>query len=488
MGPWWATRGAGVAAWAVAGWPVWRWFAARIGDGSDEPWGLAALAVALVFVPWRRLREPLPAGAAVAVLGAAATVFLGYDLLPALVRGGLWMLALAALVGGDGPALARAGLLLLSLPVVATAQFYLGYPLRAVTAAGSVPVLDLCGYEVVRTGTALRWAGETVLVDAPCSGVQMLWTGLFAACALAAVRGLGSRGTLALWRWAGGAVFGANLLRCVALFLVEVRHGTPPEWLHQGIGLAAFAGALGVVVWRAGRLEKRERRRWEARAASDASVARVAVSDGGGGSFARRLADRWARGRRSAALQDRAANCRRYRCRARFTADWLVPLLGLVLLAVAVRPLLEGARNRGAEAVAFPGWPATFDGRELVPLGSTAREERFAAGFPGKVGAFTDGERTLVLRWVAGETRKLHPALHCLRGLGYAVQPGPIWRDGAGRNWGTTVAQRDGHTRRVRERISDGTGREWTDVSAWWWDAWRGTSAGPWWAVTVFEE
>ena len=123
-----------------------------------------------------------------------------------------------------------------------------------------------------------------------------------------------------------------------------------------------------------------------------------------------------------------------------------------------------------------------------MPLVFSEREARFSAGFPGMVAAFTDGERTILLRWVARATRKLHPALHCLRGLGYAVQPGPVWRDTAGRNWGTTLAERDGRRRRVRERICDAAGREWTDVSAWWWDAWRGGSAGPWWAATVFEE
>jgi hypothetical protein len=103
------------------------------------------------------------------------------------------------------------------------------------------------------------------------------------------------------------------------------------------------------------------------------------------------------------------------------------------------------------------------------------------------VAAFTDGDRTILLRWVARETRKLHPAAHCLRGLGYAVRPGPVWRDAAGRNWGTTRAVRGGAVWTVRERICDTAGSEWTDVSAGWWDAWRGRNAGPWWAATVFE-
>jgi hypothetical protein len=230
--------------------------------------------------------------------------------------------------------------------------------------------------------------------------------------------------------------------------------------LHDAIGLGLFAAALGHVAWSAGGMGRE----------------RGATARDGREPLRRERTERAA----GAGRPDPGA-------RRGWTADWLIPLAGLMLLGVAVRPLF-GDSGRPPAAAGFPGWPATFEGRALAPLESTGREARFAAGFPGKVGAFTDGERTIVLRWVACETRKLHPALHCLRGLGYAVQPGPVWRDSAGRHWGTTLAERDGRRRRVRERISDGAGREWTDVSAWWWDAWRGNSPGPWWAATVFED
>jgi exosortase/archaeosortase family protein len=425
---------------------------------------LVALVAALAFVPWRRLREPVSLGVALVAGGAMATVFIGYEVLPALVRGGLWMVALAALLGGGGPALARGGLLLLSLPVVATAQFYLGYPLRVLTAVCSVPLLRLGGYEVTRVGTALRWAGETVLVDAPCSGIQMLWTGLFVGCVLAAVRGLGTSATLRLLRWAGATVGAANLIRCVTLFLIEVKGGIPASWLHSGVGLTCFGGALATVAWQAARLEPEL-----ARNERSATVADV--------SFHLRKNRR-----------EKPPCLRRALVGRTITADWIIPVVGLVLVGVSVRPLFGDVRCVQADAAAFSGWPETFEGRPLTPLEFSEREARFAAGFPGRIGAFSDGERTILLRWVPHETRQLHPALHCLRGLGYAVQPGPVRCDAAGRNWGSTQAQRDGRTRRIYERISDGAGHEWTDVSAWWWDAWRGVSVGPWWAVTVFEE
>ncbi|MEO8527334.1 MAG: hypothetical protein ABI460_21565, partial [Caldimonas sp.] len=60
-----------LAAFAVALWPHWRWAAARLADGSDDPLGLAALAVLLLCVVRLapRLRnEPAPAWLAAAVL------------------------------------------------------------------------------------------------------------------------------------------------------------------------------------------------------------------------------------------------------------------------------------------------------------------------------------------------------------------------------------------------------------------------------------
>jgi hypothetical protein len=158
--------------------------------------------------------------------------------------------------------------------------------------------------------------------------------------------------------------------------------------------------------------------------------------------------------------------------------------LFIVCAVAAFMPLL-GARPTPPEVNDFPGWPTHFEGKPLreLPLGPT--ERRFAADFPGRIGRFSDGRREIILRWVSSETRRLHPAADCFRGVGYTIAPGPIAIDAGGGRWGVLMATRGQERLEVRERLHDATGNEWTDVSAWYWAATTGRSNGPWWAITV---
>lgn len=136
---------------------------------------------------------------------------------------------------------------------------------------------------------------------------------------------------------------------------------------------------------------------------------------------------------------------------------------------------------------AFPGWPTHFEGRKLTPAPLSAQEENFQTGFPGRIAKFTDGQRTIVMRWVTGETRKLHPAADCFRASGYRVVALPLQKDAHEQLWGSFRATRGQESLQLLELIYDESGNSWTDVSAWYWAALLGRSAGPWWAVTVVE-
>jgi len=140
------------------------------------------------------------------------------------------------------------------------------------------------------------------------------------------------------------------------------------------------------------------------------------------------------------------------------------------------------------DGVLFTGWPAQYEGRVLVNLPLSETEERFARGFPGKTAKFTDGKRTVLMRWVTRETRKLHPAEDCFKSSGYATRPRPLMVDAEGYRWGSFLASRKDETVVVRELIRDDKGKTWSDVSAWYWAAVWGRTRGPWWTVTVVEK
>jgi hypothetical protein len=93
----------------------------------------------------------------------------------------------------------------------------------------------------------------------------------------------------------------------------------------------------------------------------------------------------------------------------------------------------------------------------------------------------------LILRWVTQGIRQLHSSSDCFRGAGYSVSPRPAMLDVQGACWGCFAANRGQYRLLVRERITDELGREWTDVSAWFWSVILRQTEGPRMAVTVVE-
>ena len=160
----------------------------------------------------------------------------------------------------------------------------------------------------------------------------------------------------------------------------------------------------------------------------------------------------------------------------------------VVCATAALMPFASAQSERPAKPNgAFPGWPAEFEGKTLTALPLTALEQRFATDFPGKIARFTDGKREIVIRWVTDATRKLHPASDCFQGLGYAVKPLAVRRDDKGALWSSFAASKADEQLRVYERIHSDSGETWTDVSAWYWAAFR-EGNGSWWAITVAEK
>ena len=262
-------------------WPTWRWMAARLQDGSDDPLGWLALAAlaALVLALRRDLRTAprLPWLAAALAGTLAATVLRGAApaLLVSLIAVLAWAAGLLAFLpvtrhgamraqGGvlwPAPRLAVGrlpvlGLAVLALPLIASLQFYAGYPLRVLTAEASRWLLAPW-FAVGREGSSLNVNGVLVIVDAPCSGVQMAWAGYFTACAVALWAGRSDRAFALRLPLVGAAVLVGNVLRNSALVALQASgHGALPG-VHEGVGLAALAAVCGVIAVGMGRAARR---------------------------------------------------------------------------------------------------------------------------------------------------------------------------------------------------------------------------------------
>jgi len=255
-----------LAALALALWPHWSWMAQRLTDGSDEPWGLLALITVLGLIgrEWRLLTVPPPAAliatAALALAAAVARLWL-----PPLAAAAVAMGAVATFLVNarrDRPATPIGALLLLALPVIASLQFYFGYPLRLVTAALAAPVLRAVGFAVEATGAALAYDGRLVLVDPPCAGIGMLWVGAYTAALLSYLGTASARRTFVNGAVAAACVFFANVARNVALFFPEALDLGRPGWTHALIGLVAFGVALLPIVLFAQTTARHNRNAW----------------------------------------------------------------------------------------------------------------------------------------------------------------------------------------------------------------------------------
>ncbi len=243
---------------ALATWPVWQWYALRSLDGSDEPWGLLALATLIVLVLRNGFSLPEDARRFIGPTILLALYGLTFQSLSPLPRALIAAGAFGALCFRRQTAVAHVGLLVLSLPIIASVQFYLGYPLRVLAAEASVAALRVLDFAVTREGSLLHWRGETIMVDAPCGGVRMLWVGFYLAASLAVWGRLNNHRALLLFAMTLVLVVGANVVRATALFFKESGIVALPDWTHAGFGAFMF-GCAALLILRLARTTEENR-------------------------------------------------------------------------------------------------------------------------------------------------------------------------------------------------------------------------------------
>lgn len=499
-------------------WPVWVWHFQRLTDNSDEPLGIVALITALALAIARRdeadgqpegvpggmaadVRDREPGCAASIVLCALAMAIYGsiYSRAPHLLLAVLAVFAVGfALNVAVAPRKLSAGywlLLFLSLPLVATLNFYIGYPLRLLVSAIAAPLIAITGFDAVAHGTALQWHSQLIEIDAPCSGIKMLWLALYLSATMACVLQMNlSRAALLSVGAIGSAILG-NVLRVTSLFYVEAGiiklNASAHEFVHQGTGVAAFAILAAGIVYLALTSPRTLRAaRVSAPPATVAGTVAKPLDQSVARSMHRSVDRQTDTVTQSASISTSSTST--FIGTTTASKYWIV-LLTICFLDLFV-PFLPKPNTAGGSALASStavasdfAWPDTFEGhalREMPPSGVNAR---FMREFPGKIRICTDGERTIVMRWLLQPTRQLHPASDCYRASGYAIKWLPMHIDSEGKAWSSFEATQRGHTFRVREIIVDRSRSTWTDPSSWYWSAMLNKTSSPWFAITVSE-
>lgn len=447
-------------------WSVVIWYIERLTDMSDEPIGVLSLItlIGLIFLRGESkgkgeeftsqsasfselFRAPIASIICLAIY--ASTWFFAPKLLSAVFA----VMAIGFLIHSRGGRL-KLGLgewllLLLSLPIVSSLNFYVGYPLRILVGMIAAPSLSMLGFPAVAQGTAIVWNHQLVEIDAPCSGVKMLWFAVYLGATLSTYLEVKGWRVVLLLLFSVIASFVANVLRVTSLFYVETGilnfNLFSKEFVHQAIGVVSFALSAGLTLFLSFR--------FAGNIGNETKKVKVETPK-----------------------------------RVHFE-KWKAVVFAFAAFSAAIIPLFTSSAHSKAVAMqttqAFPGWPKRFEGLPLQELPAEKNDETFARDFPGKLKCFAIGDRKVILRWVTKPTRQLHPSSDCYRGLGYSITWLPMETDREGRKWSCFEARKEKETILAKERITDSKGGSWTDVSSWYWAAVSNQTAGPWWSTVV---
>jgi len=428
-------------------WPVTTWYCQRIFDKSDEPLGVLSL-IALIAIMLTR-QKCMPAAGAINIPVASIICLLLYcvtwPFAPKLLSALIAVMAIGFSLNAGSLKLGLGSWLLLifSLPVVSSLNFYSGYPLRLVVGKIAAPLISMVGFPTFADGTALVWNSQMIQIDAPCSGIKMLWFALFIGAVISAVLELSFFTSTAVLSSAVLAALLGNVLRITSLFFIESKaiaiDPSHEQFVHQSVGAVSFAIAAGVTVGVAKLLSR--------------------VKSG----YIEPVAE--------------AEMKREKLCSPRNLAFVISALLA------AITPLLLTRNVDSSLASAFPGWPAEYKGAAIERVQPQKADLAFYQEFPGKIQCFSQGTKRIIMRWVEKPTRQLHPSSDCFRGVGYDVTWQPLVTDASGNRWSTFSARKEKRNFVVHERIYDGKGQNWTDISSWYWAALLGQTKGPWWSI-----
>lgn len=421
---------------ALAFWPIYCWFVERTIDRSDEGWGVLAMITLGYFILTRRNQANfyISWGTLLTLLIYIAS----FHFLPPLGHAIVFAFLLCASIRFHGLGFhpAVSALLILSLPILPTVQFVFGYPLRVAIGTISCVLLKVIGFNVVRSGALLEYGRKAVFIDAPCSGIRMLWMGSYLVACICLANSVSRRNSYLLFVTSFCLMFFANVIRSIYLFSLEISLPQGAKAFHEPLGLLLFLGT-SVVIGALATWMKQQ---------SITSASREGLASTSS---------------------------------TRYSLAFILSLLAFLVPFCRATAQAQGS-------VRHLSWRTTFQGFSLSEVALSEREQLFLRDFPGEIKRFSSDKFDFLVRYVEVPTRKLHPSADCLKGAGYSISPAAPERDTDGFLWTCSIAKKNDETIKVCEMITNGN-EHWTDVSSWYWSAIWKSSPGPWWAYTKSE-
>lgn len=442
-------------------WPLLPWYLRRLSDGSEDSLGLLALITALGMATFgqrgfkslqiQTVSKPSPDWLLLSGL------LLGYILLlhhaPNLVLAivmvlSLWLFLERFLIS-RGTSFSILGLLLLSLPIVSSLNFFAGFPLRLGISHIVAFLLSISGFSVELTGTMLSANRQVINIDAPCAGIHFLWFSAYFGLLLAYWEQASFGRTLALLFIAGSGAIVGNVFRSLILSLLYLSGFAAiadNSYVHEGLGAACFVFTIMLILL-ATKLS------YEHPKSSEKTVAPLEITNEIQSAYHWRLK---------------------------------LPVITYCLLCVvaASAPLVQARSVDASLAIKPDQWHDRANRCNLKRIPLTAMEKQFQSRFPGDIAKFSDGQSEVIFRTIKSPTRQLHPAEDCLKGSGYVLSKDGLTKDEHGVLWHTLQAQRGDKSFKVSERIIDHHGQSWLRVSDWYWAAVIGQTKGPWMSIT----
>lgn len=229
----------------AAFWSAWRSIASWIDFSGEGFWEVFPLISAFSLAWIVGKRHSLDSRTLIFASAIAAAYAASFPFAPSFVRAVLAVASVTVVVSRwRFDSLFHVGifaLLLLGLHVAETLNFYLGYPMRVVVGEAVVFMLRIQGLDVFRDSVTLYLGQIPVSIDAPCSGIKMLWFGTFLAAAAATFLGLNNFRIVISLITSFVAVMIGNIFRAASLFYLEAGIVKGPEWMHSAVGVVAFA-------------------------------------------------------------------------------------------------------------------------------------------------------------------------------------------------------------------------------------------------------